>query len=94
MPHFGRIDMSPSTASTPTAMTVSGSPYVFTAPSDGLVVLSGGTVSLVQYGRGSTLTALGLVGGLIPVVKDDTVRITWAISAPSLTFIPGRTITA
>lgn len=77
-------------AALPASISVGASPFTYTAPSDGLVIVSGGTVSLVQYGRGASTTALGLLGGIIPVLKGDTVTVTWAISAPTMTFMPGR----
>jgi hypothetical protein len=88
MPHFGRFDMGGMLSRSPTAVTPTASPYVFTAPSNGLVVISGGTVSVVQYGRGASVVALGLTSGVVPVSQGDTITVTWAVTAPTVTFIP------
>lgn len=68
-------------------MTASGSPYVFTVPRDGAVIVTGGTVSLLEYGRDTTYTSLGVVAGIIPVFRGDTIRVTYVV-APSLKFMP------
>lgn len=87
MQHVGRFEQIGLAPAAPIGVTVGASPYTLTAPSDGLVIVADGSVSLIQYGRGSTLTALGLVGGLIPVRTGDSIRITWAITAPTVTFL-------
>lgn len=90
MPHFGRFDMSSfsNIARSPASQTAGASPFVYTAPANGIVIVSGGTVSLVQYGRQGTLTALGLTSGTFPIVQGDTVTVTWVVTAPTITFIP------
>lgn len=69
------------------AVTPGASPYSFTEFTDGLLVVRGGTVSLIEYGRRGAFTALGITAGLIPVTAGDVVRITHS-AAPTLTFIP------
>lgn len=66
------------------AVAPSGSPYTWTAPSAGMLIVSGGTVSLVEVGRGAAFYVAGLVGGLIPVSAGDKVRMTYA---PTATFL-------
>lgn len=90
MPHAGRFDMSSfsNLARSPSSVTPAASPFVYTAPANGIAVVSGGAVSVVQYGRGSTLTALGLTSGVVPMSQGDTLTVTWAVSAPTITFIP------
>lgn len=87
MPHAGEHDSVSAIPTAPQAVTVGGSPYTYTAPSNGMLVIAGGTVSLVQYGRAGTLTTLGLVSGLIPMRVGDTVKTTYAV-APTMTFLP------
>lgn len=89
MPHFGRIDMTARPSQAPASVAPGASPYTWTAPTNGLLVVTGGTVSLVQYGRSGTLTALGLINGLIPVSAGDSVRITY-LTTPTVTFIETR----
>lgn len=69
------------------AVTPSGSPFVFTAPSDGAVILQLGAVSLIEYGRIGAYITIGLTAGMIELSKNDTLRVTYAV-APTLNFIP------
>lgn len=69
-----------------TSVTVGASPYEYLADADGLVVVVGGTVSALAYGRRGGFTALGLVAGLVPIKAGDSVRITYAV-APTVSFI-------
>lgn len=63
------------------------SPASFVAASDGLYVVSGGTVSAIDYGRGGAFTSLGVTGGVVPIKQGDTLRVTYS-SAPVVRFIP------
>lgn len=78
-----RVETPPDAAS---AVTVGASPYSYTSADDGLVVVVGGTVSALAYGRNGSFTALGIVAGLVPVKFGDTVRITYT-AAPTVSFI-------
>lgn len=90
MPHFGRFDMPLAGLTALQTITVGGSPFAYTAASDGVLVISGGTVLVVTYTRGGTAVVLGIVGGTVPVFKNDVVTVTWAISTPTMTLIPSR----
>ena len=68
------------------SVTVGASPYSYTPTDDGLVVVAGGTVSALDYGRNGAFTGLGLLAGLVPVKSGDTLRITYTI-APTVSFI-------
>ena len=68
-------------------VTPTGSPFVFTIPRDGALVVTGGTVSLLEYGRGGSYVSLGFVAGISPVARGDTVRTTYVV-APTMRFIP------
>ena len=70
------------------AVTLTGSPFTFTATSDGVLVISGGTVSAVTLTRQGTTISAGVVAGLIPVRRLDQVQITYTV-APTVTFAPG-----
>lgn len=70
----------------PAAITVSASPFSYKAPGSGVVVITGGTVSLIEYGRGAVFTTSGLTTGLVPISRGDTVRVTYTV-APTMTFI-------
>ena len=90
MPHIGELLSMMAVVPAPAGVAVSPScsPYTWTAPSDGVLIVSGGTVSLVEVGRGAAFYAAGLVGGLIPVSAGDKVRMTYVV-APAATFLGG-----
>lgn len=82
------IDRTETPVTAASAQTLSGSPYTFSdVVSDGLLVVRGGTVSLIEYGRQGVFTTLGIASGLIPVKAGDSVRVTYTV-APTVTFIP------
>lgn len=68
-------------------ITPTGSPFPYAATSEGSLSVQGGTVTIVQFTRGSTIIPLGLTSALIPMVIGDKVTITY-LSAPSIYFIP------
>ena len=68
-------------------VTLGASPYVFTAPGNGAIAVSGGTASLIEYGRSGAYVGIGVLAGMIPVSKGDTVRVTY-VTVPSMTFFP------
>lgn len=71
----------------PGAIVVGASPYTYAAPQNGVVVVSGGTVSLIQLGRSGIFLDTGLLTGVIPVSAGDQVKVTYAV-APTLSFLP------
>ena len=88
MPHSDEILSRMVAAPTPGAIVVGTSPYTYTAPQNGVVVVSGGSVSLVQLGRSGVFLATGLLTGVIPVSAGDQIKVTHVV-APALTFLPG-----
>jgi len=67
---------------------VTASPFLYTAPVNGTLLVNGGPVTLIEYSHnGSPFYPLGQVGGQIQVFQFDEVRITY-LNAPSLTFFP------
>lgn len=70
------------------APAVGASPYNYSNPvTDGLLVVAGGTVSLIEYGRNGAFTSLGITAGLVSVKSGDVIRITYT-AAPTVAFIP------
>jgi hypothetical protein len=69
------------------AVSVGASPFVFTAPFDGILVVTGGTVSAISLNRGAGFLSTGLTVGVIPVRQRDQVQITWS-GVPTVTFYP------
>lgn len=68
------------------AITVGASVFSYKAPNAGVVIITGGTVSLIEYGRNGTFTTTGITVGLVPVSKADTVRVTYSV-LPTMSFI-------
>ena len=71
----------------PTAITVGASPFTHINATgfDEDVAISGGTVSLVQFGRAGTYYAVG--AGMVRLSPGDTVRVTYSV-LPTMTSIP------
>lgn len=70
------------------ALTPGASPWGYTAAYNGTVTITGGTVSAIDLARQGTSISTGLIVGLIPVRRGDTVTVTYTV-APTATFIPG-----
>ena len=87
MPHLGEKIDYPLGRGGSRVVTPSGTGYVFTAPSNGIIFISGGTVSLVEYGRGSTFFDAGIASGPISMASGDKIRLTYVL-APAITFLP------
>lgn len=69
-------------------VTPGASPYTFTAPSKGFVLLTGGTVSAVEFSRdGTTFYSYGTTSGQFQLNKADRIRITYTV-IPTMTFVP------
>ena len=71
------------------AITVGASPYTYTAPFDGTVFVSGGTVTGLDISRdaGVTFIATGILSGPVPVSRLDQLKFTHA-GAPTANFLP------
>lgn len=70
------------------AVTPGASPYTYSAPVGGALIVQGGTVTLIEFSRdGVTWFDTGVIAGMLPVNAADQLRITYAV-APTLTFVP------
>jgi hypothetical protein len=69
------------------AITVGGSPFSYTAPFAGTVVVQGGTVSAIALVRQGTSTTTGLTVGVFPVSRGDVVAVTYT-GTPTMSFLP------
>ena len=70
----------------PSVQTLGASPASVTAARDGVLVISAGAVSLIEYGRGAAFVGLGVLAGAVPVRRGDIIRITYTV-APTVTLI-------
>lgn len=70
----------------PTAPTAS--PYTFTASVKGFMLITAGTVSLVEFSRdGVTFYSYGTTSGQFALNSADRLRVTYTV-APTMTFVP------
>lgn len=69
------------------AITVGASPFTFTAPANGQLLIVGGTVSSIALVRQGASNATGMVAGFFPVSRRDAVVITYS-GTPTVTFLP------
>src|SRR5262249_11300732 len=82
---LGLLPDAPSQAQPVQVIALGPSPFVYQALYAGTVVISGGTVSAVEWSRdGSTYYA---VTGAVPVSRLDRVRVTYS-AVPNMEFFP------
>lgn len=67
-------------------VSVGGSPFVFTAPSAGYIILRGGTVSAVELTRTVTILT-GQTAGFFPLSQGDQLTVTYS-ALPTMVFVP------
>ena len=71
----------------PEAITVTVSPFTYRAGRDGYYIVTGGTVTKQEYGRGAVFTDVGLLTSMLPILLGDSIRVTYT-ALPTITFIP------
>jgi hypothetical protein len=75
--------------STPVSVTVGTSPFSYVAPLGGTVILQGGTTSAVSISRdGLTFYLTGVTAGCFPLSQGDTLKVTYTVGPPTMTFMP------
>lgn len=67
-----------------------GSPLTYTATVDGSFLAESGKVELSRD-AGATWYTVSQVGGTIPMLKDDKLRLTWYSTAPTCVYFPIKT---
>lgn len=70
-------------------VTLTGSPYVYSATRKGSLIVEGGTVSAVEFSRdgGDTYIDVGTVAGMFTLNASDLLRLTYAVD-PNVNFVP------
>lgn len=69
-------------------MTPGASPYIYTAAVKGFMLVTGGTVSLVEFSRdGVTFYSYGATSGQFTLNAADRLRVTYTV-VPTMTFVP------
>lgn len=70
------------------SVSATASPFVYTASSNGVLAISGGTVSSISFARARVSGVdVGFTSGLVPMAQGDSVTITYS-AAPALSFVP------
>jgi hypothetical protein len=69
------------------SITPGASPYAWTSPAIGNLVISGGTVSAVTLTHAAGTPVAIPTAGIVPVMTGDVVTVTYT-GAPTMTFIP------
>lgn len=71
------------------AITVSSSNFTYTAPSNGWVIVNGGTVTQVAFSRdsGNTFLTTGATNGVFPVAQNDQLKVASSAN-PTMTMVP------
>jgi|SRR5208282_4197475 len=73
-------------------VTVSASPFTYTAPRGGFILVQGGTVSAIAFSRSATTAGVsifyttGQTMGVFPVSQNDKLKVTYS-GKPSMIFI-------
>jgi hypothetical protein len=67
-------------------ITAGASPYTYTAPAKGFLIVRGGTVSAIQFTRTVT-TLTGQTAGLFPLSQGDQLTVTYS-GLPTLVWVP------
>ena len=68
------------------AITVGPSPFTYQATKKGFVIVTGGTVSNIQFTRTGTYST-GQTQGSFPLSLSDQLTVTYS-GAPTMTFVP------
>jgi hypothetical protein len=70
------------------ALTPTASPYTYSAPRKGFVIVSGGTVSQIRFSRnGTTFYNVGATAGTFTLNAADRLEVTYTV-VPTMTFVP------
>jgi hypothetical protein len=80
------------TGSNAVNISIAGSPTNYTAPSDGMVLVTAlnGAATPWTYSRNGTANSLPAVPQIIPMYAGDVLAIKWATTAPTCVFVPAR----
>jgi hypothetical protein len=68
-------------------LTVPASPFIYTAPRKGFLIVQGGTVSAIAFSRSGTFYTTGQTTGTFPVGQGDQLKVTYS-GKPNVIFVP------
>lgn len=76
------------TALPESSITVTSSPFTYSATANGWVIVNPGTVSKIEFSRnGTTFYTTGVTAGVFPVAFNDRIRVTYS-GTPTMTMVP------
>ena len=71
------------------AVTLNQSPFTYTAPSGGSLIVNGGSTTQIQFSRdGAALFVTGQTAGMFPMALGDQIVITYSMAPPTVNFVP------
>lgn len=83
---LGKLLTSFSVGGVPEPLALVNSPWTFSAPGPGTLLVSSGACAI---GRGGTFYPAGLTGGVLPLMLGDSVQVTWyGHVPPTATWLP------
>ena len=82
---IGKLAVQPTKGQPETVVAIVGSPFEYTVPQLGTLLVESG---LVEVSRSGTFYTAGLAGGCFTLDPLDVVRITWYSAAPKAVFFP------
>lgn len=89
MPHAGELTDFQSRTQPQTAVVVDASPFTYTAPDTGSVLVQGGYALTVELGRNGAFTLAGAQRGNFRMQKGDQIRVTYNTWWPVMSFMKG-----
>lgn len=84
---LGQIQLGSETGAAAIPQAVGLSPWIFTAPLPGTLVVDSGKLE-ISRDAGATYWLSSLVGASLPVLKGDLVRVTFLKATPTAAFLP------
>lgn len=88
MPHFGPLQLSSIVLPNGIVVAFGASPFSYAAPSNGLYIVTGGTITQMTYTRNGTGANFGSNTRLCAMRKGDTITVTYSVVPTSAAFVP------
>lgn len=90
---FRQFGAGPDSSPTSVAVSPTGSPFVWQAPSDGVLTVTGGTVSQVLFSSASGPSTWTASSSPVTVETGDAVQLVYSVVPDSVVFVPDETTT-
>ena len=71
------------------AVTVGSSPFKYTAPQGGSLIVNGGSTTQIAFSRdGANFFITGQTAGMFKLAQGDILQVTYPVAPPTMTFVP------